>query len=302
MELFVTVMTSKTLQQAAERLQVSQPAITKAVRQLEREASLSLFLRSAAGVRPTAAALRLVPYVQRVVDEMRGAQKMAAHLRDEAIGHVRVAATDTSLPAFLPRAVARLRERWPDASLEIVPDALPSRVLEQVEHGQVDIGISQRPGRKVDPASDIESRALCEQPLAVVFPRDHAFARLSALRARDLAGVQIAHVRAQTTTYDLMEAACRSEGVALQIFAETNSSFAVCGLVASSGIGVGLINPLLLEGGLFPDLEWRPFSPRITIRTFAHFLKASPLPEVPAHLVECLAEIGASMGPLTSRS
>ena len=227
---------------------------------------------------------------------------MASHLRDESTGHVRIAATDTSLSTFLPRAVGRLLELWPAASVEIIPDAMSSRVLELVETGQVDIGISQRPRRKIDPGSSIQSRALCEHPLAVAFPKDHAFSRLTAVRARDLDGIPIAHVRAQTTTYDLMEATCRSEGVTLKIFAETNSSFAVCGLIASSGRGVGLVNPLLLEAGLFPGLEWRPFSPRILIRTYAHYLKTFPLPEVPAQLVECLADIGESIGPLTKRT
>src|ERR1700722_1057791 len=112
---FVVVAQERTLARAAERLHLSQPAVSKTLTELERLAGHQLVERGRAGTRPTEAGGRVPGYA---VDVPRALAPAAAALTDAEPPRyptVRVAALPTAAGGLLAQAIARLRGRRPPA-------------------------------------------------------------------------------------------------------------------------------------------------------------------------------------------
>ena len=96
---------------AAEALCISQPAVSQAVKQLEKALNSQLFIRTQKGVRLTAEGELLFPYVERGIENLLDGERMLRRLVDLDMGEVRIGASDMtlqSLPAPPPGAVP-----WP---------------------------------------------------------------------------------------------------------------------------------------------------------------------------------------------
>ncbi|MFE1954852.1 LysR substrate-binding domain-containing protein [Streptomyces sp. NPDC059524] len=157
---------------AAERLFVSQPALSKQIRMLEKQVGAELFTRDRRTVRLTSAGEALLPYAQRMLEVWRDAE--------EAVGRARAAAADTLVigmstspgRGLLPALRARLLDR--------VPQARP--VLRQVNWADPSAGLA-------DGSSDVAfvwlplpdgDRYRCvvvaEEPRLVALPQSHPLA------------------------------------------------------------------------------------------------------------------------------
>jgi LysR family carnitine catabolism transcriptional activator len=131
--------------QAAARLHVSQPALTVQIRTLEETLGLTLFERSARGVRPTEAGRALAQSFGRVLDDLdqvvTGAREQAARRS----GTVHLAVLPSVASTVLPAALARLRQAHP-AIRVMVRDAVARRVGEMVKAGEAELGVGTLPG------------------------------------------------------------------------------------------------------------------------------------------------------------
>src|SRR3954467_12997961 len=147
-EIFLALMTSQGLADAARKLAVSQPAISKAVRLLERETGVPLFTRVNGRLRATEAAQRLLPYVQRAMGQLDAAKRAAYGLGDSA-GRLVIAAGAPALVSLVPLAIERLRAAHPELLIEVRTETTPS-VITLVSNHEADIGIATTPAQNVD--------------------------------------------------------------------------------------------------------------------------------------------------------
>jgi len=296
LEIFMTVMTSSTLVETAEKLMISQPAVSKAIRQMENEIALPLFERIHGRLVPTPFAMRLLPHAQAAVDQLRTAQRMFRNIADRMSGHITIATTSTALATLVPDAARIVREKWSQTTFDIVPELIMHDVLEQVVSRRVDIGICHRTSNEVDPLSVhlCECTELCSHAMAVAFPAGHSLERSKVIRPADLRDIPIIRIRSELSTQSFVDAAFRRAKVSLMLVAEVGSSFAVANMVRA-GLGVGLLNPMQLAAGTFTDIRVRPFSPRINIKTAAYHLSASPLTEQAQCFLKCLLQVGAAL-------
>lgn len=137
------------VREAAERLFVTQPAVSSQVAALQRELGVSLLSRDGRGVRLTVAGQVLADYAQRVLGLLQEAAVATVGADAPERGRVRLAAVTTAGEHILPRLIAGFRERYPTAEVSLEVANRP-RVFALLERHEVDVVIA---GRPPDPSS-----------------------------------------------------------------------------------------------------------------------------------------------------
>lgn len=178
LHLVLAIAQTGSLRASALALNVTQPALTKALRQLEEEFGAALVLRTPKGVRLTPAGELLVARAGTVVRELeRAREEVAWHLR-HAEAQVTVGLSPMAAILLAPGSFARFSVRWPQVRLR-VRDTLYPRALEQVRAGELDLALGPLP-------PEISSRDLRVQPLfdsrvVLAVRRNHPLARAQTL-------------------------------------------------------------------------------------------------------------------------
>lgn len=178
LHLLLAIAEHGSLRTSAQALNVTQPALTKALRQLEEEFGTALVLRTPKGVRLAPVGELLAVRAATILREIERA-------REEVAWHTRHAAASVSLglsPAaailLAPGAVARFGARWPQVRLRVV-DALYPRALAQVRGGDLDFAIGPLP---IDGAGhDLVVQPLFDSQDVLVVRRGHPLARATRL-------------------------------------------------------------------------------------------------------------------------
>jgi DNA-binding transcriptional LysR family regulator len=170
---FVVVAQERTLARAAERLHLSQPAVSKTLTELERLAGHQLLERGRGGTQLTQAGERFLRYA---VDVTRALDSAAAALTaDEEPRYptVAVSALPTAAGGLLAQAIIRLRERRPHAGIRVRTGHNPD-LIAALRAGEVDFAL----GRIAEPAmmSGVSFELLYAESLAVVTRPQHRLA------------------------------------------------------------------------------------------------------------------------------
>jgi DNA-binding transcriptional LysR family regulator len=150
---------------AAERLFVTQPAISSQIAALQKELGVRLVVRDGRGLRLTEAGTVLAGYARRMLGLLEEAAVATTAAAAPERGRVRLAAVTTAGEQLLPRLIAGFRRTHPSAEISLEVANRP-RVFSLLEHHEVDLVIG---GRPPDP-SPLRSRAVRPNPLVLVAP------------------------------------------------------------------------------------------------------------------------------------
>ncbi|NML31861.1 LysR family transcriptional regulator [Paraburkholderia antibiotica] len=132
------------LRASADLLNVTQPALTKALRQLEEEFGTALVLRSPKGVRLTPPGELLAARANTALRELdRAREEVEWHLR-HARAQVTIGVSPVAAILLAPGALERFSVRWPQVVLR-VRDTLYPRALEQLRAGELDLALGPLP-------------------------------------------------------------------------------------------------------------------------------------------------------------
>lgn len=169
---------------AAERCNVSQPALTAAIRKLEEELNGQLLCRDRAGAKLTPLGEALLPRFQRLLSEVHAINEVATSHALLKGAPLRVAVLKTIGPTFLARHIDAFRKAAPDAELEIrVLDHLT--LWKMLEEAEVDVAIGSAPA---SPPPWLVAKRLYEERYMVALPANHTLLERDTLTLRDLHG------------------------------------------------------------------------------------------------------------------
>lgn len=115
----VAVVETGSLSQAAQRLGMTQPSLSRHMRELERLAGETLFDRLPSGLTPTARAQRLFERVRGMQDQVRQAEELFAESPDRVAGLVRVTTSEDFSVNVLPAWLAELMQQEPDLEIDL---------------------------------------------------------------------------------------------------------------------------------------------------------------------------------------
>jgi DNA-binding transcriptional LysR family regulator len=236
-----------------------------------------MFQRVNGRLRPTPAADQLLPFVQRALAQLDAAQRAAYQLRGGTVGEIVIAVGGPALVSLLPVAIQRFHAEHPQIRV-VVQIETTRDLIDKVSSNMADIGLGTPPTMDID-ARTLELcsvRDLCRTQLAAIIPRQHPLARKTVIRPADLAKETIISLTDASTTAELADAAFRQAGTAPHIPILAANAIGVCSLV-QQGIGIGLVNQLMLAQGIFPGVVARPFRPMVLLRTCLYRSKLHPL-------------------------
>lgn len=291
LEIFLKLMTSRNLGEAADKLSISQPAVSKTIHYLESELGIRLFTRVKGRLQPTQDAFELMPYVQRAVSQLDIAKEIAYGLKSGNTGQVTIAAGAPALTSLVPKAIRRFQDQHPGVKVAIRTETT-ANVINLVSNHEADLGISVSPLQSTDSrlVQKCRSQLLIEEEMIVVMPKGHRLAKQSVVRPADLREEAIVSLPDDSPNMLHAKAAFQQARVALEISASVTNSIGVCALVREN-IGLGFINPLQLSSDLFPDLVGRPFRPHVVLRTLMYFSAFQPLTPPAQALADCFSEL-----------
>ncbi|GAA4072461.1 MULTISPECIES: LysR substrate-binding domain-containing protein [Actinomadura] len=141
---FVTVADTGSVRAAAQRLYVTESAVSAAVAALSREVGVPLVERDGRGLRLTPAGAAYAAYARQVLGLLEQGRAAARDAADPARGSLRLAAVTTAADQLLPELLASFRARLPD--VEVALEVGPSRqVWGSLAAHQADLVLAGRP-------------------------------------------------------------------------------------------------------------------------------------------------------------
>lgn len=143
--MFLAVVDHGTFTRAATASYISQPALSKAVQELEREAGATLFDRARQGVSLTAAGRALVPHARQVVRDVEAARAAVSAVIGVAAGSVELACLPTMAADPAAPWIAAFRRTYPGIQVHLADADDPADLLSMVRNGVVELGITERP-------------------------------------------------------------------------------------------------------------------------------------------------------------
>jgi len=284
---FVAVYHTGQVSAAAERLALTQPAVTMLLRELEARLGIRLFDRSTRALRRTDAAIEALGYAERALAELERLGASMAALADAQRGQVRIATTSTIAQTVLPRLLRRFLERHPGVRVE-VQDVAPTNFVDTVLAGSVDFGIGTLEAAVVG----LHEQVFLRDTLVAAAPASTAFPARP-ISWKQLAALPLVTVRSGYGIRRRIDAAAASAGVHLQIAHEV-SLLSTALAMAASGLGVAVVPGSLLQGGGHPALMARrlvrPVVPRDTAVVHRQTRAHSPAAQA---FVDMLLEAGS---------
>lgn len=184
LETLVAVVQAGGMRKAAGELHMSQPAVSKAMRELEDTLGLKLLERGRRGVAPTPFGEALVRRSKAVADEVDNALRELAHLADPEAGEVRLGAMETLQAGLVAAAVQLQLLRSPRMRFHFESGQSPDLITHFLPQRMVDVAIA-RPASLPLPA-DIEGEPLFNDQLRVAVGPQHPLARRRKLSLADL--------------------------------------------------------------------------------------------------------------------
>lgn len=249
-EAFRAVMLTGQMTIAAELMSVTQPAVSRLIRDFEHATRLRLFERRGNQITPTQEALTLWKEVDRAFIGLKRIASVAEEIARHAAGTLRIAAMPALANGILPRFLARFLRDKPNlyASLSGLPSSM---VIEAVAAGQADIGYADGPLDRL--GFVIETRPLAA---VVAIPEEHPLCSKETIHPADLEGQRM--ISLEPGTIFAMRVEVALAGVRRLATLETRLSHTALTLV-SEGAGIAIIDPTSASEFTQRGVVVRPF-------------------------------------------
>ena len=239
---FVAVAETGSFSVAAERLFLSQPAVSKRIAALESELDARLFDRIGRTVTLTEGGVALLPRAQKLLMELEDSIRAISSLSGEVRGTLCFATSHHIGLHRLPPTLKRFTQMYPQVRLDIrFMDSEAACVA--VEHGELELGIVTLPP---EPSIKLTTEVIWEDPLGIVVSRNHPLAEQADVTLDQLAQHVAVLPATNTYTRQIAELAFSRLGLTLEIALSTNYLETIKMLV-SVGIGWSLLPNTMLD-------------------------------------------------------
>jgi DNA-binding transcriptional LysR family regulator len=242
---FIAVAETGSFSVAAERLFVTQPAISKRIAALENELDVRLFDRIGRSITLTEGGQALLPRAQTILLELEDSIRAISSLSSDIRGTLRFATSHHIGLHRLPPTLKRFTQNYPQVRLDIrFMDSEAACMA--VEHGDLELGIVTLPPA---PPDNLSTEVIWSDPLSIVVSRNHTLAERSAVTLGELAQHAAVLPASNTYTRQIAEEAFAHSGQALKVALSTNYLETIKMLV-SVGIGWSLLPATMLDSQL----------------------------------------------------
>lgn len=270
-EVFHAVYTNGSMTNAAAKLNVSQPSVSKVLAHAEQQLGYRLFDRVKGKLIPTPEAHQLFSHVRTVFEDVDRLRHVAVNLKASSAGRIRVASTPAFGLEILPRAVTTFREKHSDAIFDIETLHL-DEIHHALQESRIDIGLafdpSARPG--------IERKRLAKARFFVLAHSTSEFGNKTALTFDDLKGRPFIGLNSRSPLGQALSKYLDASELAPNVVAWTETYHIAKALVAS-GAGITITDEITARSSIGGDVGMWPLEPVINFDIALLQLSDSPL-------------------------
>lgn len=210
LRMVVAIVEEGNLVRAAERLHMTQSAVTKALQETEALTGARLFNRTNRGVVATAYGDALAYHARLIIAQLAHAEEHLADLRDGAGGRVAIGTLLSASAELLPTAIARLRKERPKLVVKLI-EATDDVLLPALRAGEVDLVVGRL--SELRDRLNVTQEVLMDDLACVVVRRGHPLTLRRSLGLADLIGWDWILPPSQTSLRRLIDISFREEGL-----------------------------------------------------------------------------------------
>ncbi|NOZ37736.1 MAG: LysR family transcriptional regulator [Gammaproteobacteria bacterium] len=257
-EAFLALMECGTVTAAAERLYVSQPAVSRMLSRFQYEAGFKAFKRRGNKLEPTAAAQVFYFEVKRVYKGLDHLNIIAKELQENRRGYLNICVMPALSNSWITSQIKDFLTGRDNVFVSITPK--PSHdIIDSVSKQILDLGIT---GLRSD-TQGIDFHPLPPLVAVCILPAHHPLCEKNLITAQDLSGqdfVSLSNIDNSRTRIDQI---FENQGIQRKIKLETAQASTICHMVAS-GIGVSIVTQYAAEEASYLGFQIRPLEPSIS--------------------------------------
>ncbi|WP_032864494.1 LysR family transcriptional regulator [Acinetobacter dispersus] len=257
LEIFSKLAELKNFTHTAQLLNISQSAISHALKALEKKWETQLFYRNNNEVELTAAGQRLLPYVNEILNVSNIIHQEVMDLKGLKAGTLRIGSFGASSSnVLIPLILKQFAQQYPDVEV-LMMEGTDKEVLQWIDERKVDLGFVVLPETRFD------SFALLEDIFVALLPKDLEIAQKPAVQLQALIDHPfiLTSAGSQNHVMELFKAAQLTP----QIKYNLSQILSILNMV-NHGAGVSIVADLALDKNilqLYPNVVKRPLSPNI---------------------------------------
>ncbi|HET6536924.1 MAG TPA: LysR family transcriptional regulator [Sphingopyxis sp.] len=233
---FITLAETLNFHRAAERLNMSQPPLTVAIRKLEESLGVRLFERGARGVRLTDAGLAALRPARAALEQAQLVREAAKSSQLGEAGTLRVGFVGSAIIDALPRIIPAFRARYPKVDLRLEERTSASIALALAER-QIDIGFVRMPLMQ---PGDLHFDLVERDALVVALRHDHRLAARTHVALSELEAEPLIQHSKVSVLRSVVMLACQQAGFSPRIAQDATQVQTILSLV-QSGLGIALV-------------------------------------------------------------
>ncbi len=281
LEAFRHVILTGTTKEAASRMFVTQPAISRLINALEEELGFALFNRLKGRLKPTTAGIRFHEAVEQNFLGLERLDHTAARIRRSEPRELKIACTPALSSTLLPVVMQAYRKHHPTIMIN-VDTVIVTGLLERIQQMRVDLALTLA----IPPITGIEVETLFETENYFAMPKAHPLASKDIITPEDLVGVPLLKpLPTGPLTWEEEEHIFQRAGVEPRYVTTYHTSHTGYAMIAQD-LCVGLMEPFSAQHW-HKEITLRPFRPRVKL-TYA---LAYPSPQIQSKPIHDFCEI-----------
>ncbi|WP_211865895.1 LysR family transcriptional regulator [Neoroseomonas terrae] len=291
LEILHAVLRTGSVTEAARALNLSQPAVSIALRHYEDRLGAPIFHRSKGRLTPTAEALEMFPDIEDLLVRVTAVNRRLHDLLESRGGSLSILSTATIVNSNLASAIGQYKKRYPDVRI-ILRRMSTQQIIDQIERGEAELGLAHQDL----PEENLEVERLAEIAVVCGLRTDHPLARKPSIQVGDLRGEPVITYGPAAPIGRPIRAAFAAAGIEIRDGVIVNDALTGFHL-ASAGAGIALVGHLGTRAPMmFPDLLVRPLRPKILAPVLLLTRKARPLSRNALRMIEFLRRSGGARG------
>ena len=259
--------------EAAKRLGVTQPAVSRLLSDFEGQVGFQLFRRVGRSLVPTDLAQDLAAEVERSRTGLEHVKRVANEIQVYGLSRLSIVTTASLAMTVVPKLVRTFADQYPQTAVAV--DIRTNEVIRRwVEAHNHDFGVMYDLG-----VQSMNTQLLQEGSGFCVMPRGHPLTDLDVVRPEDLEGKPFVSYLSGTQPRHIVDEAFRHSRAPRLLKFEAPNTSAICRLVAE-GAGLGLILGVRPDDNMVLGCEVRPFEPRLAYSAVLAWLPRSNMTPV----------------------
>ncbi|SEG69458.1 DNA-binding transcriptional regulator, LysR family [Bosea lathyri] len=262
LEIFRTLTQTLSVTETARLLNITQPAVSKAIAQLQDSVGIQMFKRVRGRLQASEDTLRLLAETERLLNQVTLFSDEVTALHEARHGRLSVAAVPALAIGAIAGTVGSFMRSHPKVKVDLSAE-MSSRIVTEVAQHRVELGFIHG-----DPQNlNIRAVPMGESEMVCQFRSDHRLAKKDLISPQDLAGEPLVLLSPASPPNHLIRESFAKVGVHPDVVAEVNASH-LSGEITSH-TGVAFVDPMSVAANRSRTTICRRFHPSVVLRVYA---------------------------------